>query len=285
MGSVEQRAYFKAQNNSEKNTSFQVLTSLSKQEPKHERACASTVAVVPFPQTSAPRGRSSRRLRSTDRAAFRHRPKANTHLFTHKRHATHTNNKMCLSPPLSSVQIIDSLSPPPTPGRERFPVQNEPTPLFFPASASLIHNNAQGKMTRTTCGEQEAYFLELMSRPVSVPTFKLSRRGRRRVNADRQHIDFDVLPPPPFDFTVQSPQTIISRLPSLSEKAGRDCSCKSHSTSRPGCDGNVLGRGPKPLSSKETSPTGGHTKLVPFRRSGVSKGTVQRRNSLVAKTA
>ena len=192
---------------------------------------------------------------------------------------------MCLSPPLLSVQTIDSLSPPPTPGRERFPVQNEPTPLFFPASASLIHNNAQGKMTRTTCGEQEAYFLELMSRPVSVPTFKLSRRGRRRVNTDRQHIDFDVLPPPPFDFTVQSPQTIISRLPSLSEKAGRDCSCKSHSTSRPGCDGNVLGRGPKPLSSKETSPTGGHTKLVPFRRIGVSKGPVQQRNSLVAKTA
>lgn len=198
--------------------------------------------------------------------------------------AAYTTNQMCLSPPLSRVQLIDSLSPPPTPGRERFPVHREPTPLFFPASASLIHN-APGKRTRTTCEDQEA--LERMkSRPVPVPTFKLSRRDRRRVDTVRQRIDFDIdmLPPLPFDFTASSPQAIISRLPSLSEKAGRDCSCNSHSTT-PSYDSKVLERGLKPLIIKETFLTGGHAKLVPLRRSYVSKGTVQRRNSFTAKAA
>ena len=34
------------------------------------------------------------------------------------------------------------------------------------------------------------------------------------------------------------------------EEAGRDCSCKSHSTSRPGCNGKVLGRAPSPCQAR-----------------------------------
>ena len=179
--------------------------------------------------------------------------------------AAYTNSPMCLSPPPSMVQVFDSLSPPPTPGRQRFSVHNEPTPLFFPASASLIHN-ASGKRMRITCDEEE--ILELIeSRPVPRPTFK------RRVSTDQQRIDFYMLPPLPFDFTSSTPKTRISGLPSLSDKSGRD--------------GKVLERGLslKPQSINNTSLTGGPIKLLPFRRSGVSNETRQRRNSLAAKTA
>ena len=128
------------------------------------------VEVAPFPQHQPRVGRvldnSARRGQH-----FRHQIRRRTPPSLHTQTKLHTTTMKCAFCHRYRAYKSSIFCPHlPLPGANDFPFRMNPLhSSSLRASALLIHNNTQDRMTRTTCDDQETYFLELMSRPVSLP--------------------------------------------------------------------------------------------------------------------
>lgn len=220
---------------------------------------------------------------------------------------------------------LDSLSPPPTPAAKRVRrfiprgnVETSPTPMFFPKSQSLLGSYSGDNKQGASDESRNQLANQLSSRPI--PTLQLQRRLVRHPMNEKESTllvekDLNRIPPLPFSFEQ------IPTVPSLSSSKSSEMSMSSSSKNASSSDCSSS-RGPprqttspeisagpelvqkkvqpqqmpqgKPappsgIASKTTIATASgrvqQVKLPSFQRGGMHSRTVNRRNSLVAKSA
>ncbi|KAL7426229.1 hypothetical protein ACHAXM_000378 [Skeletonema potamos] len=201
----------------------------------------------------------------------------------------------------SSFDSMDSLSPPPTPGRKRsyYPDKLSPMPEFFSSNGSLLSADHLLVEVEVMSKEEEARLegrlLDVMAcRPL--PSFvlhpKSSYSARTNMKLQLEHID--QIPPLPYSEPSPAPPThhrmafaSLPRLPSLSE---HNMSSNERSPSaeefmlKPEHHLVVDDNNDDVMSGRESNT---NSKLPSFQRKGMERtdGKEGRRNSLVARCA